>query len=301
CSSAYDLLVMSRCGLCSPATCIGGVPNSYIVCEREFKLAGTRLTVQAKFEANNASKIAEGHRFMFHVDWYPDDTASIRGLSAHGLHPVKYSKGFSLTKDCKVVASAVAKVPLDIVKHGVSRLCESFPLIFKFHSLKISQFVGTKVKRVPPMPPSSYLKAAKSIGSKDTITIVPGHWIDPGVEVGASGEREFNLEVANVLEKQLRGNGWEVLRPDRDAPLLSWEEYLNWVSEQALKGIPVLEIHGQGSTADYRGQVLGVIGDDQAPLIKELALNFGYLQMDWRELGVPCRGGVIIEGFNADE
>lgn len=26
------------------------------------------------------------------------------------------------------------------------------------------------------------------------------------------------LQVANVLEKELRKNGWEVLRPDRDAP-----------------------------------------------------------------------------------
>lgn len=40
------------------------------------------------------------------------------------------------------------------------------------------------------------------------------------------------LQVANVLEKELRMNGWEVLRPDRDAPHLSWEEYLNWVSRQ---------------------------------------------------------------------
>jgi hypothetical protein len=48
-----------------------------------------------------------------------------------------------------------------------------------------------------------------------------------------------------MLEKQLIENGWEVLRPDRDAPYLSWEEYLNWVSKQTLEGIPLLEIHGQ--------------------------------------------------------
>lgn len=40
------------------------------------------------------------------------------------------------------------------------------------------------------------------------------------------------LQVANVLEKELRKNGWEVLRPDRDAPQMQWEEYLNWVSKQ---------------------------------------------------------------------
>lgn len=40
------------------------------------------------------------------------------------------------------------------------------------------------------------------------------------------------MQVANVLEKELRKNGWEVLRPDRDAPQMQWEEYLNWVSKQ---------------------------------------------------------------------
>lgn len=48
------------------------------------------------------------------------------------------------------------------------------------------------------MPPPLYLKSAKHIGNNDVITVVPGHWIDPGVEVGASGEREFNLEVENL-------------------------------------------------------------------------------------------------------
>ncbi len=36
-------------------------------------------------------------------------------------------------------------------------------------------------------------------------------------------------------------------------------------------------------------------------LIQELAGTFGEFQMDWRELGVPRRGGVIVESFNADE
>jgi hypothetical protein len=57
----------------------------------------------------------------------------------------------------------------------------------------------------------------------------------------------------------------------------------------------------QGSAAHYRGHVLGVIGDANAPLSKELAGDFGYFQMDWRELGVPRRGGVIVESFNSDE
>lgn len=269
--------------------------------KREFELAGTRFTVQSNFEVNNSSNRMKRHCWMLRLDWHPAGSTTIQCLSAQDSVAVKYSKGLALSEDCKAVASAVAELPSDILQSRVCRFCDNLPVKLKFDSLKISQIIGTKAKRVPPLPPSSYLRAAKLIGSKDVITIVPGHWIDPGVEVGALGEREFNLEVANMLEKQLRGNGWEVLRPDRDAPLLSWEEYLNWVSKQTLKGIPVVEIHGQGSSADYRGLVLGVIGDDRAPLTKELALKFGYFQMDWRELGVPRRGGVIIESFNADE
>eukprot|EP01018_Ginkgo_biloba_P018183 Gb_36696 [translate_table: standard] len=276
--------------------------------KREFKLAGAKLTVQANFEANDGFHILDTRRWMLHVDWHPADTARVRGLSVQGSFPVKYSRALTLTEDCKAVASAVAELPSNILTHGVWRFYDNLPVKLKFHSLKISQIIGTRPKRDPPLSASSYVRAAKFIGRKDVITVVPGHWIDPGVEAGAPGERDFNLEilqhcvqVANVLEKQLRGNGWEVLRPDRDAPQLSWEEYLNWVSKQTLKGIPVLEIHGQGSTADYRGLVLGVIGNTQVPLNKELALHFGYFQMDWSELGVPRRGGVIVECFNADE
>lgn len=52
-------------------------------------------------------------------------------------------------------------------------------------------------------------------------------------------------QVANALERHLRTNGWDVLRPDRDAPNLQWEHYINWVAQQTLRGIPVIEIHGQ--------------------------------------------------------
>lgn len=290
---------MLGCAALQPALELFPIPMLSV--KREFKLAGTRLTVQANFEANNGSNRMKGHCWMLRLDWHPAGSTTIQGFFAQDTVAVKYSKCFPLTEDCKAVASAVAELPPDVLQSRVCRFCDNLPVKLKFDSLKISQIIGTKAKRVPPLPPSSYLRAAKLIGRKDVITIVPGHWIDPGVEVGALGEREFNLEVANMLEKQLRGNGWEVLRPDRDAPLLSWEEYLNWVSKQTLKGIPVVEIHGQGSSADYRGLVLGVIGDDRAPLTKELALNFGFFQMDWRELGVPRRGGVIIESFNADE
>ncbi|KAI5068017.1 hypothetical protein GOP47_0016362 [Adiantum capillus-veneris] len=35
--------------------------------------------------------------------------------------------------------------------------------------------------------------------------------------------------------------------------------------------------------------------------LQELAKNFGFYDMDWRELGVPRRGGVIVESFDSDE
>lgn len=70
---------------------------------------------------------------------------------------------------------------------------------------------------------------------------------------------------------------------------------------QTLRGTPVLEIHGQGSTADYRGFVLGVLGDKEFPLSKALSHNFGVFPMCWTDLAVPRRGGVLLECFNADE
>lgn len=36
-------------------------------------------------------------------------------------------------------------------------------------------------------------------------------------------------------------------------------------------------------------------------MLQELAKEFGIFDMDWRELGVPRRGGVIVESFNSDE
>lgn len=62
--------------------------------------------------------------------------------------------------------------------------------------------------------------------------------------------------------------GWRVLRPDRDAPHLMWEEYINWVSARTLRGVPVIEIHGQGPEAHTEGAVWGVIGDARTPLNK---------------------------------
>jgi len=58
-----------------------------------------------------------------------------------------------------------------------------------------------------------------------------------GPVVGVGRGRE---QVANALERKLRGTGWDVLRPDRDAPDLQWEGYLNWVSRQVCRLAPQL-------------------------------------------------------------
>lgn len=39
-------------------------------------------------------------------------------------------------------------------------------------------------------------------------------------------------QVADAAEQQLIQHGWNVLRPDREAPHLKWVQYLNWVTEK---------------------------------------------------------------------
>eukprot|EP00249_Psilotum_nudum_P013102 c24153_g1_i2 orf=1086-2402(+) len=276
-------------------------PVPALTMKREFMMRSTKLTVQTNVEVSRCSKGLMWPQWTFQVGWQSAGLANLQVHSSHKTIAIRYSHGFNMFPDCKTVASAVAEVPYTLFSDCLSRFQERLPVRLKNGTFKFSKVFGTRATSDPPLSTFAYLNASKNIGKDDIITVVPGHWIDPGSEIGATGERDFNVEVANVVEKQLRGNGWEVLRPDRDAPYLSWEEYLNWVSKQTLKGIPVLEIHGQGSNADRRGIVIGVIGDIEAPLNKELARDFGYYKMNWRELGVPRRGGVIVESFNADE
>jgi hypothetical protein len=61
------------------------------------------------------------------------------------------------------------------------------------------------------------------------IAVVAGHWIDPAEQVGAPGEREFNMKVADNLTVRLRRHGWTVLRPEREHRSLhpdTWDGYL---------------------------------------------------------------------------
>ncbi|BBN09649.1 hypothetical protein MPTK1_4g21500 [Marchantia polymorpha subsp. ruderalis] len=277
------------------------LPTPKLVMARQFRLGTTKVTLRANMEPSTSVGSTKRSWCSLQVDWHPADTVKVMLQPVKNFFGMQYSRSIQLTPDSKGVASGVAELPANLTVFGASGLPGSVPAKLRIDSLKLSHVITDKAPKSSPLPTSEYLRASRKIGTSDLISVIPGHWIDPGYEVGAPGERDFNMEIVNILEKQLRGNGWNVLRPDRECPDLSWEEYLNWVSKQTSKGIPVLEIHGQGSKADYRGFVLGVIGDANAPLNKELAKDFGYFQMDWRDLAVPKRGGVVLESFNSDE
>lgn len=49
--------------------------------------------------------------------------------------------------------------------------------------------------RETPQSAFVYRQASNLIGARDTISVVPGHWIDSQSEPGAAGEREFNMDV----------------------------------------------------------------------------------------------------------
>ncbi|KAL2630348.1 hypothetical protein R1flu_015034 [Riccia fluitans] len=278
------------------------LPTPMLVVARQFHFGTTRITLRANMEPGVKLGTIKNPRCTLQVDWHPADSLKMVLEPVKNLFTMQYSRPLRLTSSCEAVASGLAEVPASLMHWGGSGLpVPGVPAKLKLDSVKLSHVITDKPPRTPPLPFSANLRASKTIGTTDFISVIPGHWIDPGSEVGAPGEREFNMEVVNILEKQLRGNGWKVLRPDRECPDLSWEEYLHWVTKKTSKGIPVLEIHGQGSKADYRGLVLGVIGDEHAPLNKELAKDFGYFQMNWKDLGLPKRGGVILESFNTDE
>ena len=143
----------------------------------------------------------------------------------------------------------------------------------------------------------------------NAVALVPGHWIDPGEETGSPGERELNARIADKAHDELVLRGWTVLRPDCFVPPLDWDAYLDWARAQCARGVPLLEIHGQGSGAEMRGQVTGVIsqtgvseisGASLSPLGDALAERFGRFPMDWRELVVSRVGGAVVESFETE-
>ncbi|CAI5949957.1 unnamed protein product [Closterium sp. NIES-64] len=278
------------------------LPRPALCIKRSFNVGTAKLSLRAKLQAEGDAWRMRLPSWTLQLDWRPADSVRVqREEQQDDSITLKYTKGFKISRDCRGVVAGLMELPCRISSSHAAPLFSLFPRKFGLESLRLTQVIGTRAPRDPPLSTRRYMRAAQHIGRSDVISVVPGHWIDPGFEPGAPGEREFNLEVADALERQLRSTGWDVLRPDRDAPNLQWEQYLNWVSKQTMRGVPVIEIHGQGSNADYRGFVLGVIGDKDTPLNKELARKFGHFAMDWRELAVPRRGGTIVESFNSDE
>mmetsp|Transcript_4875 Transcript_4875/g.31202 ORF Transcript_4875/g.31202 Transcript_4875/m.31202 type:complete len:546 (-) Transcript_4875:1501-3138(-) len=138
-------------------------------------------------------------------------------------------------------------------------------------------------------------------GIPKVVALVPGHYIDPGYDTGAPGEREQGRRVADKASWMLKQCGWQVLRPDQDLHHYSWLEYNHWVNRRTLEGIPIVEIHGQGRSSRIQGQLTGVIGQRDAPLNNELASSFGFFPMNWRHLRVARNGGTVLEAFNTDK
>ena len=152
----------------------------------------------------------------------------------------------------------------------------------------------------PPRSSEASSDASPRIrGHRTTVALVPGHWIDPGEESGAPGERALNLVIANRAHRLLDARGWTVLRPDLASPPLSWDEYVAWVRAQTRGGVAVLEVHGQGEGASMEGRVTGVIAQRESALGDALAVRFGVFPMDWTELAVPRLGGAVVESFDA--
>eukprot|EP00271_Cylindrocystis_brebissonii_P017211 TRINITY_DN437_c0_g1_i1.p1 TRINITY_DN437_c0_g1~~TRINITY_DN437_c0_g1_i1.p1 ORF type:complete len:647 (+),score=116.79 TRINITY_DN437_c0_g1_i1:122-2062(+) len=305
-------------------------PAPKLTLKRVFKLGPlTKLSVEASMLQGDGEDSAGGcggrpwwrPRWRLELHWHPADSVGVFRLpNEDETRRLEYARILPITRNCKLEVAGGADLaaagaghlateagPGGVVEGGRSSqsgwgTAQQLWSSFRLQRLKLTQLLGSEGRRQLPLPPVAYYRASLQIGRTGRISVVPGHWIDPGGEPGAPGEADFNLEVANAVEQQLTGRGWEVLRPDRDAPGLRWEEYLNWVSDQTYRGSPVLEIHGQGSNADYRGYVLGVIGDKGMPLAKELAATFGGMfPMQWRELAVPRRGGLLLECFNSDE
>ncbi|QDZ20231.1 hypothetical protein HOP50_03g27490 [Chloropicon primus] len=187
-------------------------------------------------------------------------------------------------------------------------------LSVSFQEPKFGPPWGTHFRRVPsrPKPVSPTLDAGLSgeppqeqdpaPQRKKEIAVVGGHWIDPGGDTGAPGEREMNLHIADRVTSKLARRGWAVWRPENNEKGredYTWPEYLDWVGDRTRDNVAVVEIHGQGKIGEIPAQ--GVIGDEGSPLNRVLGEKFGFFPIDYTRRGVPRHGGTIVEAFDTDE
>ena len=74
--------------------------------------------------------------------------------------------------------------------------------------------------RETPQSAFVYRQASTLIGARDTISVVPGHWIDCQSEPGAPGEREFNMDVCCLFQR------------------LTWEQCIGYLFYVDAFGVP---------------------------------------------------------------
>lgn len=118
-------------------------------------------------------------------------SAAIRLSSMSSQRSLCEEMNFGSVKVAQILGSRVRSYPLKFINSPYYLTCSS-----KF---KYLYFYFCQVSRYKPLPTSAYLKASENFARSSTITIAPGHWIDPGLEYGAPGEREFNLEVTTCF------------------------------------------------------------------------------------------------------
>eukprot|EP00898_Chlorokybus_atmophyticus_P003353 jgi/Chlat1/4018/Chrsp26S00298 len=277
------------------------LPVPVVSIKRVVRVGPVGITLRGSWQISRDN--AHKPLFSVEVDWQPVEFFRVYRNSGNPKLVSQFEKPIPVDRRTTAVFGGHIELPvvagrrptlegevvphdlkLDLIRSGSTfRTAKALRLQAKeYHDVDIMATAGTKATR-------------------NMVAIVPGHWIDPEDDTGAPGERNFNMEVANRVTTQLSTSGWRVLRPDRDAPTMQWDDYLDWISAQAARGVPTVEIHGQGASADYRGIVKGVIGTQRSQLHQALANEFGFYPMDWRELAVPRRGGGILEAFDTDE
>lgn len=141
--------------------------------------------------------------------------------------------------------------------------------------------------------------------------------------------------MADAATKVLSAKGWSVIRPELSQEALTgrlkWGDYLEWVRQMSVQGVPVLEIHGQDLAPGCPVQATGVVAREGAPLVRNPAppcrspqqhptrastefprivfqgkhlaegAGFGRYPLPWTSLAVPQRGGTLLEAFEPEK
>lgn len=149
-----------------------------------------------------------------------------------------------------------------------------------------------------------------------TFVLAPGHTIHPGVETGATGERDMNILITDILTQKLRKVNAKVLRPDKELDengnlkLKSWFEYMSYGEKHVRSGAFWAEPHGQPFIPDPVGKPnlrwgLGAICNPANVFCQQLSKDssIGYLELGyegWNNYYITKRGGALLEAYHTD-